>query len=55
MNEVWHARSGIVALGRARSSPVSAGRAWPPARDSGWKRCLTRARRGAVFIRWHAR
>ena len=54
MNEVWHARNGIVRWGRAWSSPVPAARIWPRGRGSGWKRCLTRARRGGGSIRWPA-
>jgi hypothetical protein len=35
MNEVWRARSGIVARGCAWSSPVLAARIWPPMLGSG--------------------
>jgi hypothetical protein len=54
MNEVWHARGGIVARRRARSSPVPAARTWPRGRGSGRKRCLTRARRKGGSTRWPA-
>jgi hypothetical protein len=54
MNEVWRARSGIVARGRAWSSPVPATRIRPLIRGSAWKRCLTRARRKGGSTRWPA-
>ena len=45
MNEVWRARSGIVARWvRAWSSPARTARIWLLVRGSGWKRCRTRAR-----------
>ena len=50
MNEVWHARGGIVARGRAWSNPVPAARSWPRARGSGWRRRLTCApQRGRIY------
>ncbi len=52
MNEVWHARNGIVVRGRTWSNPVPAPRIWPQVRGSGWNRCLTRAHRKGGSARW---
>ena len=46
----WHCRAWV----RAWSSPVPAARIWPPVRGSGWRRCLTRARRKGGSTRWPA-
>ena len=47
MNEVWRARSGIVARWCARGRVRPGGRTWPRVRGSGWKRCRTALTAGA--------